>query len=332
MRLNNQLSPLLAHPTPANIRRECANVYQERFDKKDEPMLRAFFGPPKKEGKFLEHIQEFDVDRFRPLDTFLKEEGKKNISDRNIDLLAWLIDFKHRPFSFGMEVFLTEKEHQITTEGPVIDPTEDEPNPALTRSSGDVNESGIITGTPIIDTQDPPPSKKEEIVVEKEKEGDIIHTIISRIKGWKKIYKAAVVVFVSLLVSFGGIYLYSKRDRSEQISFREGNTGCMYWTGDHYDTIPCTENRNGRLVLPIDPEKMKNFQRITREDTITEKLIGKIYYIRINGGREYYTAGGHHPVDVTRTLKVLSRYIFDTHLRKKETSGKESLVESNKKP
>jgi len=111
-RINNELSPLLAKSTPANIRRECINVFKERFDKKDEMVLRAFFGPAESDKKFLQIIQEFETNRFKPLDNFLKGETEKT-DDRNLELLAWLIDFRYRPFVFDKQVVLTKDELSV---------------------------------------------------------------------------------------------------------------------------------------------------------------------------------------------------------------------------
>ena len=71
-RANNELSPLLAQSTPANIRRECVHVYQERYDYRDEKTLRAFFGPAEHGKQFSQVIENYATDRFKPLDNYLK--------------------------------------------------------------------------------------------------------------------------------------------------------------------------------------------------------------------------------------------------------------------
>ena len=109
---NNELSPLLARSTPANIRQECLNVYKERYDRKDEQVLRAFFGPAESGKQILQTIEKFETEKFKPLDNYLKGNTEKT-DDKNLGLLAWLIDFQYRPFVFGMEVTLNEDERSI---------------------------------------------------------------------------------------------------------------------------------------------------------------------------------------------------------------------------
>jgi hypothetical protein len=105
------------------------------------------------------------------------------------------------------------------------------------------------------------------------------------------------------------------------MAFGNTNTSCMYWAEDHYAEMPCNEERKDRLKLPMDLEKMKGFKKIIQEDTITERSIGKLYYSKIDNKIEYYTKGGNHPIYVTRTLKVLSRYIYDKYLRKQSDNN-----------
>ena len=100
----------------------------------------------------------------------------------------------------------------------------------------------------------------------------------------------------------------------------------MYWKDDHYEEISCNDERKDLFKLPMDPEKMKNFKMIMRKDTITERSIGKVYYIRIDKRIEYYTTSGNHPVDVTRALKPLTSYMFEKHLLKPENINKDSVT------
>lgn len=95
-----RLSPLLNQPTPGSLRAACANLCQERFDKKDQQILQAFFGPCENQTACMNAIIDFEVDKFRPLWKFIT--GR--IADtrvENIELLAWLMDVQPRPFQPG---------------------------------------------------------------------------------------------------------------------------------------------------------------------------------------------------------------------------------------
>jgi hypothetical protein len=299
-RANTELSPLLAQSTPANIRRECVHVYQERYDNRDEKTLRAFFGPGEHGKQFLQVIENFATDKFRPLDNYLKEETETT-DDRNLELLAWLIDFQHRPFVFGMEVTLNEDERCIIgTSG------NSSPEPISKQNNlheGKQRVEDIIT-----------PLKSEENKVELTNNDQ------------EKKRKRTIIIFFIVAVCLGGGYFIWQQQRSNQIVSGNLNNGCMYWIGDHYEAIPCNEERKDRLILPMDAEKMKNFKRILKEDTITEKSIGYVYYIRIDRRIEYYTTEGNHPIEITRPLRPLTSYMFEKHLLKKENMVKDSVT------
>jgi len=111
-RSNTDLSLSLAQSTPAKIKRECLYVYKERYDKTDEQLLRTFFGSAEHGRHFLQLIRGFDADKFKPLDNYLKGITEKT-DDKNVELLAWLIDFQHRPYVFDNNVILSDEEKTL---------------------------------------------------------------------------------------------------------------------------------------------------------------------------------------------------------------------------
>ena len=99
----NAFSLKLIHPTPANLRDACEDVLNNRFLKKDVNTVRSFFGDYADATAYVKAIRKFDIDLFRPLNNFLKG-GIKNTDEKNIELLAWLIDFEPRPFRVGTDL------------------------------------------------------------------------------------------------------------------------------------------------------------------------------------------------------------------------------------
>lgn len=334
-RANNELSILLSQPTPANIRQECANVYKEGCEKKDEPTLRAFFGPGQQGKKFLDIIEGFDLPKFKPLVLYLKKNGRKKITDKSLELLAWLIDIKHRPFVFDREVILSEEELLIINDkdpvpdfvGPEPEDDDFEPNAEGDEEESDIPEKPVVGPATTEAPKELPIAIKsvndtgtnQELTPKGKNDRLSLKVPIGKKRNRLKMAVAAILIAATCI---GGTYMVGQRERPKPLSLGNISTGCMYWAGDHYDTMSCAEKRSDRFPLPLDAEKMRNFKRITKEDTITEKSIGRIYYIRIDGRIEYYTMGGHHPVDVTRTLKVLSSYMFFKHLDKQEIADK----------
>lgn len=129
-RVAGRLSPLLVQPTTVSIRQECMNMYSERLEKGERVethTLQGFFRTLPEGKKFAGVIEACSPDRFRPLQGLMKREvGKPKLV--NVELLAWLIDFKPRPFSKAQQELAT-----ITSPEPPLIDTVEEPgiNPPL---------------------------------------------------------------------------------------------------------------------------------------------------------------------------------------------------------
>lgn len=112
-----QLSENLLRPTPAKIRAECLLVLKERYNQQqDAKSLRLFFGHQVSATDWEREMKKIDIDRFKPLTNFLK--GKtRDTEDKNIELLAWLIDIQPRPYS--MVVFNLNAIDKVVTVPPI---------------------------------------------------------------------------------------------------------------------------------------------------------------------------------------------------------------------
>ncbi|MYY43995.1 hypothetical protein [Elizabethkingia anophelis] len=91
------LSINLEHPTPANLRNECLVLFKHGLEKRDESMLKSFFELPLEKELKPGTIRKFEIGKFKPLNNFLRGYTYTT-SNKNIELLAWLIDFPHRPY------------------------------------------------------------------------------------------------------------------------------------------------------------------------------------------------------------------------------------------
>lgn len=96
-RLAGRLSSELLSLTPANIKAEAIKVCERRFSSKDAPMLNSFVNEKADAASYRSALQICSADLFRPLVNFL-EDRTINTKFKNIQLLAWLIDFQPRPF------------------------------------------------------------------------------------------------------------------------------------------------------------------------------------------------------------------------------------------
>lgn len=275
-RRQNQLSLLLAQPTPANIRRECVNVCKEGLAKKDEAVLRAFFGPASDQRRFLELIENFATDKFKPLDNYLKGVTATT-DDRNLELLAWLIDFPHRPYVYGKEVLLS-KEEKAMLGNPIQE-----------------SENTVRVNQPFTQYNG---------------------------SGKKKKRRMAALLVIALLIGFSGYQIMVQQfGWSSTLNYGNAIESCMYWNGEQYVRVSCDDTTMGRLLLPLRIEQVKDFKRITREDTITKRSIGVVHYLKRNGTPEFYTREGYHPIEHTRKLRPLSKYMYEKYLGKNSVAS-----------
>ena len=314
----NLLSRLLMHPTTANIRQDCLNVYLDRMNKGqrvEENILTAFFGVPASGKNFGHVIARYSPDKFRPFQKLIKREVK-NPSLATVELLAWLIDFNPRPLAYAQSIL------GITTN---IDNLEDTlPYDHRVQTELNLDETDFTEKHPDEPNNDIVNLKPHQEVNTSVKAGE--YAAVAATDKIVQRRKLNMVFTVCLVIAtlLGGTYMSKEY-------FRKNTAGCMYWAEDHYESVPCNEKLPGRLLIAFDEEKVNFFKKIKRLDTITEWSIGKIYYLKTNKVLEYFTAGGKHPIYLDRSLKILSEYMFDTYLRK-QISGTDSLALLNKKP
>lgn len=307
----DQFFGLLTHPTTANIKQQCLNVYNDRINKgqkEEENILTAFFGVPPAGKNFGHVIGKCSPDKFRPFQKFIKREIK-NPSLATVDLLAWLIDFNPRPLAHAQRIL------GVTTDinnprDPLTDNNKGKPD--LSEEEKDLIE--IHLAEKIKNTENPEQEENKATI----KVADYAVTTFDKTNQKRKL-KMAVTTGLFLATLLGGSYMAGK-------IYRNTNTGCMYWAGDHYEPVSCNEKGKG-LLIPLDQEKIKSFRKIMRKDTITEWSVGKLYYIKNKNDIECYTEGGTYPLDITRNLKILSQHMFDTYLRKQKVHAKDSSAE-----
>ena len=314
-RNNDPFFALMTHPTTANIKQQCLNVYHDRMNKgqkEEESILTAFFGVPPAGKNFGHVISKYAPDKFRPFQKLIKGEIK-NPSFATVDLLAWLIDFNPRPLSNAKRIHGATL--GINNPGdPLTDNNEGKPD--LIQEEADLTE--IHLTEKIKDTENLPEQEDKPQV-----EPVLYASIASDKTNQKKKLIIAATISLVLATLFGGSYIAGK-------IYSNSNKGCMYWAGDRYEPVSCNEKGKG-LLIPLDQEKVKSFRRITRKDTITEWSIGKLYYIKNNNDIECYTESGNYPLDIKRSLRKLTQHMYDRYLRKNTTAAADSSAESQTK-
>jgi hypothetical protein len=259
---SNDLLFNLSHPTAARLKAECLRVYEKRYHQKDETLLRSFFGPQEDPAAYRNAIKKTDADKFRPLVIYLKRSNCRSTGEKNIELLAWLIDFERRPYRPGESYAALNPALESASplpDSPPFDQLELHHHPLQTSS---------------------PPKKSKRIIL-----------------------LAASVTIVGIATYF---IVKSPPPMKKE--------GCMYWDNDHYRAVPCSQPHGETHFYPVDTQKITHFKRITQPDTLTPHSLGSVWYIKINGRIEFYTANGNHPVDTSRRLQRLSSYILNKYV------------------
>ncbi|PWG79533.1 hypothetical protein [Pararcticibacter amylolyticus] len=279
------LPPELIAPTRKSLRDHCIKVCTERYDKKDEPMLRAFFGGKENAFAYRIAIQNTKAEKFRTLHNFLKDRSKET-SFPNISMLAWMINFEPRPFRCDLEAPGTrspghERQSESVSEPqselpetPPLPPPPDSGNP------GDGDPSG---GKPGGDS----PSGGFRI---------------KKILG----YVSAVLLAGSLITY--GVIAYRKYIKNE-------NGGCMIWTGEKYKRVVCSYKSEDPNISakPLDTAVLRYFKKITKDDTLTANSIGKVFCVKIRGQYEFYTDSAEHPLYNQIRLRPLTQFIMNNN-------------------
>lgn len=304
-RISNKLPPRLLDPSPANIRDECAAVYQTRFSRKDLETLKLFFDI-QDESKGVRAIEKVELSKLRPLSIFLNavmEGRERNTSPRNIQLLGWLLDFQPRPF---------DSQHDYTVE--YIETVAESNEPTLVDAVDSVTirdrttDSSEKPGQPIILLLDNSEVKAQ--TSEKVEPGFSFNNTIQRIQTWLGKRKKTVLQAGSVaLLVFATTAMYFN-NKTSVLDNRE----CMLWTGDNFELIPCDSNVRG-FKEPRNDDRLRNMHRITRPDTITKKHLGQIWYRKRGGGRiDFFTMGGRDPLDPKAELHQLTEHITNKYL------------------
>lgn len=312
----------LTQPTPAGLRLQCAIFCRDRFLRKDVKALNEFFEKGNDQESLLEAINQFSTDKFRPMVNFLKERTSEP-QDKNVELLAWLIDFEPRPFDL-------RKKYDVS--GLTIPTVQEEDwQPENNASPEQPQASESISTPPIRENALPEEEEQENKEAPQAPGGELAGTEEVSQAGQEaavtktpllKSRRTAIVV-VLLLLAGGGVWLFSRSQENPLPAAYSANGGeCMYWEGDHYQQVACNQQLPGGLKkINLDTAVLYHLKRITQQDTITNKDIGRVWYVKLNKTTiDCYTADGYYPLDTSFRLRPITAYII-----KKYISGKALL-------
>lgn len=276
----------LQHPTPAKLRDEWLMVIQENYiPKKDDSLLRNFFGQKDDINEYITCIKNLDPDRFRPLLNYLKG-ATQDTDEKNIELLAWLIGYEERPFRLNLkpkdhkELLDSDKQDNESLKEVIIEET---------------NNTIKISGS----------SKTNEDL-----ENNPVKHVKSQFSQTKnRLPYMMLSIGILLIVVIGLIFGKDILQKEE----------CMYWDGNKYVASPCDIKIPNKNIIALDTFNLKYFQKINAIDTLTSYSIGKTWYLKMDNKVEFFTSNGYHPVHVEKQLKATTGYIINKYAIRNDT-------------
>ena len=272
--LAQQLPAELISLTPGNLKSASVNICEDRFDPKDGIILDSFFGKKENAYAYRQAIQNSSVDVFRPLINLLKKRSIKP-SLKNVNLLAWLIDFQPRPYHPSLIISNTDQDQTNINQ-------DKQPDSSLSPTA---TETAEYEADPVL----PAPVLKKPLA-----------------------RRRNVIIACALLLAIAlTSYLVINYQKSPEIT---GSEGCMFWHSDHYQPIDCSRKFLHSQLYPIDHKLVDGFKRITLPDTLTMRSLGKVWYAKFRGRIEFYTQGGAHPVDTNKRLLPVSDHILKKYV------------------
>ena len=273
---DGSLSLNLIKPTPAGIKKEWLFVFETRRKKDDRKTLRLFFGEKDDEEDYGKALKKIEVDKFRPLCKFLNKETQ-NPDDKIIELLAWLIDFPDRPYKYGVP-FPQNQLDFVETNSEQIEKSQE-----ISRVESE-NTVGGNTHSPATGQKEGGPAKDTGFKLTRK-------------------YKGAIIAFSIVIAIATGSFVWKYYHKE-----------CMYWDGQKYIAADCNVDLPTSELIALDESKLNNLKWITQPDTITEKHINKVWYIRNKNMIELFTCEGVYPLDRKRRLFPLSKKIYDKYV------------------
>ncbi len=261
--------------TRFDLKRHSQRVLADRYDRKDDEVIRQFFDPQNRYANHEERIQHFELDGFRPLVLFMQERTR-NPHERVVKILAWLIDFEPRPYAEWQR--MRHGEREATNDSEV--------------APGGHQTAGTEIGGDKLKPEGPtlPPDPEPDT------------TKVPQIK--------RVWYFVgTAILLLSGMTIYFVISRPECLDKQ-----CMHWFNDRYVAVCCGKQLPGVTVVALNPHELEHFRKITRTDTLTAAHANKVWYSKIDNNVEFFTApAAHHPVYRDRSLKAATVGIIEKY-------------------
>jgi len=256
-------------------------------------------------------------DKFRTIHNFLKRKTDTT-RKKNLDLIAWLIDFNPRPYNLYRKPNAIGSRIEVETE------------PEKKENNG--GDSGID-----IDFEDDPSTKvtisKPEPIPDKEKKiEDEVETEIEKGSKYKKWILGIMSLITISVMCFYGMHYFSDNEKTdtekkplEEKNLTNTDKKCMAWAETEYILADCSDEIHPEFattVQPYDASLFKNLKKVNV--TIKTPFFNPntktplIWYYRLGKGKfEYYKSYGLHPI-YNEPLDPITQGHIDNYVPKYE--------------
>jgi len=267
--------------TRSGIRQVCLNLVDEGLKDEDEIVIKNFF-ELKVDDDLRAKIKKYDIDGFRPICKFLKNETETIKQFDALELIALLIDFIPRPYSKYRNEALNPREEKNIED-----------------------QKTIADNVDIIYSMDPESGSIQITVPPKDKKLFAWFSNASAANKTLWLIGITAVLLVPIVMT---------------IFFSNDESIWMVWDNDHYieTSFDADKVQNGTLKL-YKEDRIENFRRIEPDSTYT--FFNKNGSVRLwygknsQGDLEYFTDLGLHP-ETGKTLKPITQYMINKYIRK----------------
>lgn len=276
-------------PSPAQLRDLCLVLFDNKLTKPDEAVFRVFF-KAKDEDDLRKTIDQFDIDKFRPIRNFFTGKNEKT-SIHTLNLIAVLVGYPSRPYN----KFLKDDSLQVE-EVPVQEKIVLEASNTTIETIG-LQEDEMQAG------------EKEPAVQENfSGVGDLQEKEQEKVKPQSR-RKGLIIFLIAVSLLTGG---YVAKD----VCFPEKQ--CMQWQEDHYEIVDCEVKgiMSTSPIMALD-EDVLELKRVLLEKDMEFFKYNKplYYYYKVSRDSvEFFNAPGLHPI-TQEPLKKISKYMIDKYVR-----------------
>ena len=321
----------LISPTRTDIKDACMARFSENTTIIDKEILRKFFRASHEDDLF-KTIEKCNPEKFRTIQNFLSKKTS-NTSKKNLDLIAWLIDFNPRPYS------LYRKPKVGGDSG--IDLGID------TTPKREENINDVTTGIAISNQLEIIPEKEKNVEDESEVENESEtgskyepKTEVKNNSNSKKwIWATLSTIVISVLFFYNlNHFLNTTKTNDTKTPLEENlinpEQKCMVWADTEFILADCADSILPKFetkMIPYDTNLYENMKRVevSRETKFFEpnNVTPRIWYVKISPGKyEYFTAAGIHPVSGKPLNHITGNHI-EKYIPKKRENDEKSYVE-----